>query len=234
MKRPLLWGVVLFVIACIAFFPLSLAMQLAGLSRFGISAEGARGSIWSGRLEGAQLGDIPLGDLDVRLSAPALLTGKLRLAIRGEGAQPLAGSLFTGLSGFGADGLSGTAPMIGIPPLPGGTVSLDGVRFAFSGKSCIRAEGQVRIALEGGALPFAKSMIGTLRCERADSDGDAIGVAMTGASAMEKLTLRVRPDGVYATSLIIPAPDPETAAQLRLLGFRETQAGFVVTISGRI
>jgi general secretion pathway protein N len=232
-RRILVLGGIMFLLAGIVFFPLSVAMEMAGLSRFGLTAQSASGTIWNGRLEHVQIGDIPLGPLGVRLSPASLLTGKVRLAIRGEGLEPLGGSLFSGLSGFGVDGLTGGAPLIGIPPFPGGTVTLKDVGFAFSGKRCTRAAGQVRIALESTTLPFGRSMIGNVRCEAGGQDGDAIGIALTGASAMEKLQVRVRPDGEYAASLIIRAPDADSAAGLRLFGFRETQAGFVITFSGQ-
>src|SRR5690606_912002 len=77
----------------LATLPLRLALELPGIAHWGLAARSASGSIWNGRLEGASVRDMALGDASVRLSPLPLLLGTTaaRLSAPGVDARLLHG-----------------------------------------------------------------------------------------------------------------------------------------------
>ena len=231
MRRHLPLALAVFALALIVCFPMGVLLGLVDAGKLGLSVRAAHGSIWAGRLEDAQIGGVALGDVRARIAPLALLTGKAKLVLAGEGANPLRASIFKGLSGFGADGVTATLPVgNAFAPLPPASVSLNDAKFAFSGGRCQRAGGQIRLVFD--ALPegmeFGRTLTGTPRCE-----GEAIAVTFIGASGMERVSLRIAPDGRYGGTIAVRGLDVGTAAKLAALGFRETQAGYVAKFGGR-
>jgi general secretion pathway protein N len=230
MRRAPLLLVLLFAVALIAGFPLRALVGLAGLGDLGLTARAAEGSIWRGKLVDAEIGGVALGNVAVRIAPLALLTGKARLILRGQGDRPLAGSVFAGLGGFGADVGAVTLPLGGmLAPLPPASLSLSDVRFGFAAGRCTAAEGQVRLTFEAApqGLDLGKSLAGSGRC-----DGDAVATTLVGASGLEKIMFRIRPDGHYVATIIVSGSDVQAGTALRALGFRETAAGYVRRVEG--
>ena len=79
MPRALTYVPILLAVIAVALFflPLRLAVGMAGLEGSRFSAKAITGSVWSGRIEGAQIGPFPLGDLDAGVRFLPLLTGRL-------------------------------------------------------------------------------------------------------------------------------------------------------------
>ncbi len=231
MRRYLPLALGMFALGLILFFPMSVLVRMAGLGELGVSARAVRGSIWHGRLEAAQIGAVELGDINARIAPLALLTGKAKLVLEGEGSVPLRAAVYASPGGFGADRLTAMLPIgNAFAPFAPASVSLEETRFAFSGNRCIRAEGQIRLRLEGApdGVEMGRSLLGTARC-----DGDAVATTLTGASGMERIVLRISPDGHYGGTITVRPPDPSIGAKLMAIGFHETQVGFVAKVSGQ-
>ena len=79
MPRALTYVLILLAVIAVALFflPLRLAVGWAGLEGSRFSAKTISGTVWNGRIEGAQLGPFPLGDLDAGLQVLPLLTGRV-------------------------------------------------------------------------------------------------------------------------------------------------------------
>lgn len=77
------------VVAVAALVPLRVALEQTGAAQWGLSAAAVEGPVWGGRLIDARLAGAPVGDLDVALAPLPLLTGRLRLEIRGGAEGPL-------------------------------------------------------------------------------------------------------------------------------------------------
>lgn len=236
-RRALLFCAIGFVLAAIVFFPLSVALDLAGAGAVGISGRHVRGTIWNGRIDAAQIGGVPLGDLDVRLMPMSLLRGRMQLDVAGHSSAPTNGRVWASPTGFGADALTATLPVgPALSPLPSANVSLVNAAFAFEGEDCRSASGQVRLTLDRGGpvWPGGSVLMGPARCVpgvRGAPDG--VGATLRGASALDSLTLSIRPDGRYSALAAIRATSPMLGMALTLAGFRETQAGYVRQIEGQ-
>ncbi len=236
-RRGLLLGAIGFALAAIAFFPLSVALDFAGAGAAGISGRQVHGTIWNGQIEATQIGGVPLGDLDVRLVPMSLLRGRMQLDVAGHGAAPTKGRVWASPGGFGTEALTATLPIgPALSPLPSATVSLVDAAFAFEGQACKSASGQVRLTLDriGPAWPGGSVLMGPARCVpgvRGAPDG--VGTTLRGASALDSLTLSIRPDGRYTALATVRATSPTLGLALTLAGFRETQAGHVRRIEGQ-
>jgi general secretion pathway protein N len=229
-RRPRLLFALFLLAALVICFPLRALIGLGGLGDLGLSARSASGSIWRGSLVEAQIGGVPLGNIGVRLAPLALLAGKAKLLLKGEGQSAINGSVHAGVTSFGADVRTATIPLgSALSPLPPASLSLVDARFAFSGGRCTMAEGQVRMALDAmpEGLEFGKSLIGTGRC-----DVDAVAATLVGASGMEKIIIRIRPDGRYVATIIVRVSESQARAKLGALGFRESAAGYVRRVEG--
>ena len=77
------------VVAIAALLPLRVALEQAGAARWGLSATRVEGTVWRGRLDDARLAGAPVGDLRLSLAVPPLLTGRVRLDVRGEAGGPV-------------------------------------------------------------------------------------------------------------------------------------------------
>ncbi|WP_058755314.1 type II secretion system protein N, partial [Sphingomonas endophytica] len=160
-----------FALAMLAFLPLRLALGWSGLDGQGFTAREVTGSLWSGRLVEAKFGDIALGDLDAGLSPVALLIGRARIALQGQGddsAQRIAGTVEIGRNRAAViDARGPLSPGNAFAPLPVTALDLDGVTVRFVDGACESAEGRVRATLAGAFVgqPLPGAISGSARCD---------------------------------------------------------------------
>ena len=183
--RPAALFGALMLVALVVLLPLRLVLGWAGIGDEGLSARRVEGSVWSGRLVEARIGDASLGDLAAHVSPLALVAGKARLALDSIVDVPqrtVHGSVETGRH---AIGIAGMTANVGVgrlfAPLPVATLDLDDVTVRFADEACQTAQGRVRATLAGatgafGGVALPASLAGGVRC-----DGPALLVPLTSA-----------------------------------------------------
>lgn len=231
MRRAILLFIGALILALIALFPLRLAVAAMGASGPLFTARSAEGVIWDGVLRDIAIDGVSLGDFSARLSPLALFTGKAAIDLRYLGSAQTGGTLVATFTEFGVDDVTAKLALPGaFAPLPVETIDLRDASVRFAGNRCASADGQVRVQLSGkiGGYAMGQEMIGSPRC-----DGDVLSLALASGSAMERITMRIVPDGQYTAKVIIKAADTDAGTKLSGAGFRETAAGHVMEISGR-
>lgn len=217
----------LLLVALVLFMPLGFALTALGAGKTGLAARKAQGTIWSGRLVDARLGQVALGDAEVGLYPFPLLTGRARAWLRGPVGH---GALVmeTGRRGFddarvrlSTPGLFGPVPLAGI--------ELDSVSAAFRGNRCEKAGGRVRATFAGevAGLSLAQGLSGLSRCE-----GGVLLLPLVSQSTMERLNLRIAGDGSYRAEFIVRSTDPVLNGKLIGSGFSTMQSGYVLRFNG--
>jgi general secretion pathway protein N len=201
-RRKHSWLLLLMIalIALVAVLPLRLALSLIDSP---VSARTASGTIWSGRLSDARVGDVSLGTLDVGLEPLALLSGQARLGFtRPDGANPpLTGSASTGLLGGRAiEGLSGTVNGGRFGQFAVEQAQFEQLSARFSGDDCTAASGRVRLILatEIAGFTLRNGLGGAARCDGAD-----LLLPLAGDSGLERLVVRLRGDGSYSAAVSV-------------------------------
>lgn len=192
-RRSLVLFVILLAVALIATLPLRLALAGAGT---GLGARAAEGSIWSGRLIDARLGPLPLGQLSASVSPLALLIGRIKVSLAGDGSsrEPVRAILIAGGGVRAVEALSGSIDATGVlGPLPISSLAFVDAHTRFEGGACRAAGGQVRATIAPATVPglaMPPSLSGTLRCE-----GAALILPLASVSGAERLTLRLTGNG---------------------------------------
>jgi general secretion pathway protein N len=230
-RKGWLFFTVVLVAALIAAFPLRLALGAISGSGALFTARAAEGSIWNGRLREVSIDGVSLGDFSAKLSALKLLSGTAAIQLRALSGEPAAATLIATFANYGADHVTTRLVLPGaFDPLPVESVDLKDASVRFSSSGCKSADGQVRVTLAGtlAGISLGQQLLGTPRC-----DGKILTLALVSQSAMERITLRIVPDGQYSAKLLIRASDAEMAGKLNAAGFRETSEGYFVEISGR-
>lgn len=214
-----LFGAMLLVIL-LALLPLRLVLGAAGVDAMGLSARAVTGSIWSGTLREARIGRLPLGDLDASVSPLALLLGRARVTLDGEGTQP--GRALHGVVTMArhriavSDLTAGLAAGTVFQPLPVTAIDLDEVTVRFEDGRCAEAAGRIRATLGAGPAGIAlpPQIAGPVRC-----DAGALVLPLEGQAGAESVMLRIEGDGRYRAAFTLPAPDPAAGERLAALGF---------------
>ena len=229
----LLFAVVL-IGAAVAFAPLSAVLALAHVERLGLSAAAAQGSVWSGRLVGARLGGVSLGDVDVELEPLALLAGSVRLHVEGTDGAFAGRAVLSRQGGrVGLEAVTGEAPLSLIrtaTPLPG-ALRLEGMSVAFENGRCVAAQGRATTVAQPNAGVLAPPLSGEATCR----DG-ALLLPLQGQSAagVITVTLAIQGDGRYRAETRVVTTDPSVDAGLRLAGFAASGGAQVRTEEGRL
>ncbi len=215
-----------FLLALIAFMPLSFAMSMFGQ---GLSARAANGTIWSGTLVEARIGRLVVGDVGVGLRPLALLTGRASFDVK----SPLGrGALTSTRGGFAVDNATAHLSTARIfAPIPLNGLDLTGVSVAFASGKCDKADGRVRATFAGdvGGLALAQGLSGVVRC-----DGGVLLLPLVSQSALERLNLHIQGDGGYRAEFFVRSTDPATAAKLGSAGFAPAPGGFVLRLAGKL
>ncbi len=224
------------VIAIALFFlPLRLAVGMAGLEGSGFSARAVSGSVWNGRIEGAQLGPFPLGDLDAGLLLLPLLTGQVMMDLERPSTAGDAGLVATvGKSGNSLMVQDLTTVMaVGsqLAPLPASAIDLQAVNISFAGGRCQSASGQVRVSLDANipGLNLKQGLLGRAECQ----DGVLV-LPLQSGSGMEQLTLKLQGNGFYTARLFLSGSDRAWTLLLPTLGFRKVPSGYAIKVAGQL
>jgi len=224
----------LFVVGLILFVPMRVALNMAGVERWGVSAREVRGTVWSGRLYQLMLGDMSLGSVEASLSPVQLLVGRARFDIwRRVGApDDIAGAFTIGPGRVGIDDVTGNVPLGRLfAPVPLGSLAMEDVSAWFAGDRCGHAEGRVRAQISGQlpGLSLAQGMSGAIAC-----DGDAILLPVASQSGMERITLRLMRSGRYVAEMRIDTADASLAASLGQAGFARVGDSLLLKVEGTL
>ena len=237
MPRALTYVLITLAVIAVALFflPLRLAVSMAGLEGSRFSAKAITGSVWSGRIEGAELGPFPLGDLDAGVRLLPLLTGRVLMDLE---RPPVAGD-----SGLVATvGKAGsrlvvqdvtTVLSVGrqLAPLPASAIDLQAVSITFAGGRCQSASGQVRVSLDANipGLNLKQGLLGKAECQ----DGVLV-LPLQSGSGMEQLTLKLQGNGFYTARLFLSGSDRAWTLLLPTLGFRKVPSGYAIKVAGQL
>ncbi|PHR16560.1 MAG: hypothetical protein COA41_14560 [Sphingopyxis sp.] len=237
MSRALTYLLIALAVIALALFflPLRLAVGMAGLEGSRFSAKAITGSVWNGRIEGAQLGPFPLGDLDAGVRLLPLLTGQVLMDLE---RPPVAGD--PGL--VATVGKAGSNLMVQdlttmlsvgsqLAPLPASVIDLQAVNITFAGGRCQSASGQVRVSLDANipGLNLKQGLLGQAECQ----DG-VLTLPLQSGSGMEQLTLKVQGNGFYTARLFLSGSDRAWTLLLPTLGFRKVPSGYAIKVAGQL
>lgn len=219
-----------FLFSLLALLPLRLALDRLGFEDRGLTARAATGSLWSGALQEAQLGPVPLGDLSARLNVLPLFIGRARLSLHGAEPGTFDGAVIVTRHSFGFDDVSARLRVGALlSPLAISMIDFDEVSGGFASGRCTRGEGRVRAAVGGeiAGMRLASGLSGEVRCA-----GAALLLPLASQSGMERLDIRLLPDGRYQVRLLVRTTDEAVRGRLLAAGFRATPQGFVMQVDG--
>lgn len=219
-----------FLFALLALLPLRLALDWFGFGERGLTARAATGSLWLGALQEAQIGPVPLGDLNARLNVLPLLLGRARLSLSGAESGSFDGAVTVTRHSFGFDDVDARLRVGALfAPIAVSTLDFDDVSAGFTSDRCTRAGGRVRAAVSGeiGGVGLASGLGGQPRC-----DGDALLLPLASTSGMERLNIRLTGDGRYRAEFIVQSADPALRGRLAAAGFRPAGSGYYMRVDG--
>ncbi|WP_242123224.1 type II secretion system protein N [Sphingobium sp. Sx8-8] len=226
-RRVRLGLILVFAAAFLLFFPMRIALGMAGLDRLGVAAREVRGTVWTGGIDQLMLGTTSLGPVHAGLSPLSLLAGRARFDVwRDDGApDDVRGALTVGIGRIGIDDVTGTVPLgRTFAPLPVGSFVMHDVSAYFSGDRCGHAEGRVRAQMAGRfpGLNLSQGLSGEAIC-----DGEALLLPLVSESGMEKVNLRIWRSGRYAAEMRVETADATLGEALAKAGFSGAGAGGV-------
>lgn len=234
-RRAKIGFAVFALLAAIAFFPLRLALDLAGLGNSDtITARQVRGIVWLGRMDDLMIGDAALGTLHAAISPVQLLVGRVRLDLWREEGLPsdIEGAWTAGFNQRGVDDVTGTVPIAGaFGPLPLSTAEFEDVTIHFAGNTCAKAEGRVRMRITGefAGLNLSQGLSGVAAC-----DGEAVLLPLVSQTGMEQLSLRLWRDGRYTAQMRVDGSKSADAAGLAQAGLARQGEDYVLTLEGKM
>jgi len=227
-RRFWLVSAAMFLLAAFAFMPLRWILGVALPEKSAISASGADGTIWSGRVFDVTIGNVQAGTFSVGLQPFGLLMGRIGFWFEQPSTAGIAGfrgSVARGISGTSVQALEGELPVANLlPGIPSGKLKLENVSFAWSANKCREASGNVRLEPDGAlfnSLGLRLKMMGRIRCQNG-----MLLVPLASESAMEKLDLRIAGDGRYRATAYLQQPAAELTPLLSLAGFTPVPGGF--------
>lgn len=237
MPRVLSYVLILLAVIAVAllFLPLRLAVGMAGLEGSQFSAKAISGSVWRGRIEGAQLGPFPLGDLDAGVRVWPLLAGRILMDLE---RPPVAGDAgLTATVGKAGNSLlmQDVTTVLGLgselAPLPASAIELQSVSISFAGGRCQSASGQVRVSLDANipGLNLKQGLLGNAECQ----DG-VLALPLQSGSGMERLTLTLQGNGFYTARLFLSGSERAWTLLLPTLGFRMVPDGYAIKVAGQL
>lgn len=213
-------------LAClVALAPMRWLGELDFWQRAGLSATGASGTVWNGRLLGLASGGNEWGDVRAGLSPFALIGGTAALALespRGRGELHLGRE--RGLRDASGEGLLALQTPQGPVTL---ALSLDAVTTIFRNERCSLAAGRLdaAVTLPAGATPSPRLVLsGAPTCREGVVE---VRLLPADGSPTVELLLQARHDGDYRLTWLARAPEPALAAALGLAGFTASPDGMV-------
>lgn len=238
MRRFLGAVLALLLLAAVALAVMPLRLAFAWWAPAGLAAGDVSGSIWAGHAGNLSYRAAMLGDVDVALQPMALLRGEAAWRLTRGGDAPLHMTLASAMGGdtVRIERLDGriTLSQDAARALPVG-VSVDALNFrdfslTYGGNGCTTASGRVQLVpqLPIAAFNLSYGLTGEIACH----DGTII-LPLRGQSGMERVDVRIAPDGHYVARLSLAADTPDMARALRALGLADGADGFGVTYRGR-
>lgn len=226
--RLLILFVVGFALALVATAPLSLA-----LGGDALAARRSEGTVWAGRLEGAALGPLALGDVEAGLDPLRLLTGKTSVRLEATGGAATGrGRVTLGGKALSVETLSGSAPLslLGAPPPFDGVLRLKDVDAAFAGSLCKRAAGEISAELTGlgdSPLPLGG---------KPDCRGAALALPLAGSrdGVGVSVLLTLQQNGAYRADTQVTTDDAGLGAMLAGAGFARDGDAYARMTEGRL
>ncbi|WGM37653.1 type II secretion system protein N [Caulobacter sp. NIBR1757] len=217
--RLLILFVAAFLLAMIAFAPLSLAL---GAAKGRLTADRVEGTLWAGRLTGARLAGLPLGTVKTRTQILPLLTGAVRLRAEARGgAFAGQGLLLAAGSRTGADEVSGLLALdrLGFAGPVSGALKLDKAAAVFQRGQCRQAAGKATAQLGGtGLLAQPVTLAGAPVCSAGrwvlPMAGEAQGLRIEARISLDG-------DGAWRSELILIPTDPAMGQALAAAGFTQ-------------
>ena len=219
MIRRIIGFVALFLLALLALWP----MRLAGLAGTGLTALAVTGSVWSGRLESAQIKGLALGDIDAGLAPLPLFGGTLRLGFAGA---TIRGAVLQRRGGGGISDVTGRLLPGQVAGLPIAAVDLDGVSLGFADGTCTVSAGRITLQ-PGGVIASQGAFSGTPRC-----DGPALLLPLVSASGRGRLDLRITAHGRFRAALALDGVAEADRPALLAAGFQATPQGLALNAEG--
>ncbi|MEM6683309.1 MAG: type II secretion system protein N [Pseudomonadota bacterium] len=141
-----------------AQFPLTLALSL--LNAPGLSADAARGTLWSGSLYGAALAGFDIGEVNLRTSLGRLMTGEPPVVMRWRSAIASGKARAAiGRDGFGLNAVE--LRMAFETPQLRGIADLSNASISFAADGCTSAAGDIVVTPANGGAPLS----GSLACQ---------------------------------------------------------------------
>jgi general secretion pathway protein N len=223
----------LFVAALIAVLPMRLALAWGAPDQ--ISARSVEGTIWSAGIYDLRLGALPLGDVAANLRILPLFVGRREIHVERPGPT---GSPEFSANGSGGRGwahlsdVNGQVPLgDGFGTIPATALGFDGFHVSMASGRCREAGGRVSLILSpfSELMPGPVALSGTARCHR-----NALYVPMTGPTGMERLFLRLEPDGRWRADLVLAGLPVEITAPLLDAGFSARPGGIGMSATGRL
>lgn len=223
------WLVIILVAlaAMVAVLPLRVALGLAG--DIGLGAQAVEGSIWRGRIAGASIGGVALGDLETR-------------------ARPWPpGLAFDGpaLSGtVTRQGVAGVRGSLGpVAQLPFARIGLDDVSVTLADRDTggICAEAAGRISVVPAMLPGIGELSGPLTCDNGrlravlvPAGGDALAAALGSSLGAARVDFDVGGDRRFTLALHVGNVPALARLALLAAGFQDTAEGMMLNRQGRL
>jgi general secretion pathway protein N len=203
-----------------------------------LTAQQISGSVWDGRLQGAEWRGVALGNLDVGLDADELRAGRLRLdfardgAVRSvsAGAARLRGRLGTAGTTHLVEQLDGPVSLVlPFPFKPQLDVEFKDAAFLLNNAGkCLVASGGITARLSNiPAIGTTPPMAGTFAC-----DDGALFLPLTTRDGQLGMSVHIWADRRYRADLIVATQSFPVQLALAAAGFKAGSSGSTLRIEG--
>lgn len=225
----------LYVAMLIALLPLRLVLGWAHPGPRTFSASAVEGSAWAGRIGDLRLGALPIGNVDAGIRPLPLLMGRPELSMNRPalGADPAFSAIVGGGEGSVVlrDVQGQVALRDALGALPAAALGFRDFHMAMSGGRCESAGGQLTLFLSplSDLMTGQVALTGSARCDKG-----ALYIPMTGPTGLEKLFLRLEPDGRWRSDLILSGLPVEVSTPLLEMGFTGRPGGIGITSRGKL
>jgi len=225
-----------FVVALLAWFPMSLALAMTDARASGLDWSRAAGPVWNGVVEDARLQRRRLGDMEAKLRFWPLLAGRVSAEIEinagglsGQGvvARTSRGRIIVADARLTADlaRAEGVDPRLRGRP---GSLLLEMERAVFEDGRCVEAVGTAWTDALVHGDPRA-DWTGPPLAGEAFCEGDDLVVRLDGrdAAGEYRAEARVGPDRAFRVNARVRSAEPDLRAFLPLLGFEREGDAYV-------
>lgn len=195
-----------------------------------LTATAITGTVWDGRLMGAEFRGVPLGNLDVGLDGAELLRGRLRLDFARDGLRALSGRVGTSGKVHVVEALDGPLSLeLPFPFNPVLDVDFRNAGFQIdSAGTCLAASGDVSARVSNlPALGTTPPMKGSFAC-----DQGAFYLPLSTRDDRLRIGVHVWADRRYRADLIVAGQSLPVQLALAAAGFVPGPDGSTMRIEG--